>query len=60
MKSFLKPIMFQGVPQGLDDITQLRQMVKKNQLIAAAQTTMASKVKEVVQGIVSGNIAIFG
>lgn len=53
----LKPIMFQGMPQGLDDITQLGQMVK-DQLIAVAQTTMASTMKEAVQGIVSGNIAI--
>jgi hypothetical protein len=53
----LKPIMFQGMPQGLDNITQFGQMVK-DQLIAIAQTKTVSTMNEVVQGIVSANLAI--
>ncbi|MCM3728194.1 spore germination protein [Neobacillus cucumis] len=56
-EAVLKPLMFQGNPQELGNITWFGQMVK-DQMIAVAQTKIASTVNEVVQGIVGANIAI--
>ncbi|MGW9103752.1 spore germination protein [Priestia megaterium] len=56
-QTILQPVLFQGLPQGLGEIDQLDQMIE-DQLIAAAQTKIVSKVEEIVKSVVSANVVI--
>jgi len=54
----LKPMLFDSLPQGSEKIDRAEQVIEE-QLIAIGQTKIVSKVKDIVQNIVSGNVAIF-
>lgn len=56
-QAFLKPLMYNGIPQGLGNIDRLGEMLE-DQLIAIAQTKTVFKVGDVVQSIVGANVVI--
>ncbi|WAH44640.1 spore germination protein [Alicyclobacillus fastidiosus] len=53
----LKPMMFEGMPDGLENVASVAQIVQE-QLIALAQIKTVHKVSEVVGGVLKSNLAI--
>ena len=53
----LKPILFEGIPQGLGELDTIGSIIQQQQ-VAVAQTSMVSTIGEVVNGILKANIAM--
>ena len=54
----LKPMMFEGMPDGLEKVGSFGGVVKE-QLVAIAQVQTAIKVSQIVEGILKANVAVF-
>lgn len=53
----LKPMMFEGMPNGLDRVGSIGEIIR-DQLIAFSQVKTVSKVREVIEGVLKANIAV--
>lgn len=54
----LQPLVMKGLPHGLTHLASFEELID-NQAVAARQTRLTSGVMEAVQGILSGQVAIF-
>lgn len=53
----LKPLLFEGMPNGMERVRSVSQIVK-DQLIAIAETKVVHKISEVVEGVLKSKLAI--
>lgn len=53
----LKPMMFEGMPDGLEKVGSVGQVIQE-QLIAIAQVKTVYKVSEIVEGVLKANLAV--
>lgn len=56
-ESVLKPLIFQGIPHGLDEPLSIGEVLR-NHSIAVAQTTTVTTVSEVVESVLQANVAL--
>lgn len=56
-KIILKPWMYQGIPQGFGDICNFREVLRQ-QMVAVANSETITKVSEVNESILKGNVVI--
>ncbi|MBA9025999.1 spore germination protein [Peribacillus huizhouensis] len=54
---FLKPMMFEGLPEGMGEVRQIGQILKQH-LVAISQVTTVSKMSELVDGVLKANVGI--
>ncbi|MGZ4135219.1 MAG: spore germination protein [Tumebacillaceae bacterium] len=53
----LKPLLYEGLPQGLETVQDLEQLVEE-QMIPVGQVQAVGKIADVVQKVLAGNVAI--
>lgn len=53
----LKPLLFQGLPEGLGEITSLKQIIDQN-LIPGSSFKTVSKLEKLVEGVLKGELGI--
>ncbi|GMX60097.1 spore germination protein [Paenibacillus elgii] len=53
----LKPMIFEGMPQGLGKVERIGQIIEEH-LVAVAQTKVLLSISDVVQSVLKGNIVI--
>ena len=53
----LKPLMYEGIPEGMDEIKTIGQALEQ-QLLSVSEVKRESEISEIIKGILKGSIAI--